>query len=172
MIKISEFINGYKLAKDKLKYVQSHITSKYLSYEMKEAQAKIITDFSMYKKVNDKNIFWLNTPVQYQLFTQTVIKMYTDIDLSDGSDDIGAMLAGFNKLEESEAMSEIIKAIGPDFQRFQTVLKMVSDDVMANNSLMNWLDTKGEAFSMVIKTLEDSINTIIANNPGLVGTET
>lgn len=165
---ISEFVNGYKLAKDKTKYVMSRITTKYLPYEMKQTQAKLITDYSMYKTVNDKKIFWMNTPLQYQLFTQTVVKMYTDIDLTDGADDNGAILRGFNMLEESGAMSDIIQAIGSDFNVFQTVLKMNVDDAIANNSLMNWIDTKAEAFTMVLGTLQDAI-TELQNK---VGTET
>lgn len=165
---ISEFVNGYKLAKDKTKYVMSRITTKYLPYEMKQAQAKLITDYSMYKTVNDKNIFWMNTPLQYQLFTQTVVKMYTDIDLTDGADDNGAILRGFNTLEESGAMSDIIQAIGSDFNVFQTVLKMNVDDAIANNSLMNWIDTKAEAFTIVLGTLQDAIMEL----QNKVGTET
>lgn len=175
MIKISEFVNGYKLAKDKARYIEPHITAKYIPYEMKTAQAKQITDFAMYKKVNGKEVFWMNTPLQYQLFTQTIIKMYTDIDLADGADtseDIGAILRGFNKLEESQAMSDIITAIGPDFQVMQTVLKMTADDAIANNSLISWLDTKYEAFNMVFKTFEDAVEQLKDIPKDSVGTET
>ncbi len=164
MIKISEFINGYKLAKDKARYVEPHITTKYVAFEIKKAHAKRVIDFSMYKEVNGRKIFWADTPFQYELFTMTVIQLYTDIDLTDGVEEDGVWLNGFNKLEEFGATGDIIKAIGADFQAFQTILKMEADDAMFNNSLVNWLDTKAEALDITLGTLSDAINKISAED--------
>lgn len=176
MIGITDFLNEYKLAKDKQKYIAQHITTKYLPFEQKDAQCKNIVDFSMYKTVNGKKIFWINTPLRYQLFTQTIIKLYTDIDLADGAnpkEDISAILRGFNKLEESNAMVDITQAIGEDFSRFQTTFNMKVDDEIANaTSLTNYLDTKMEAFATVLGTFESAMNKVIENNPELLGTKT
>ena len=157
MIKISEFINGYKLAKDKEKYIEPHITVKYVPFATKLAHVRRIIDFSMYKEVNGRKVFWTNTLLQYELTMQTIIQLYTDIDLTDGSKDEGKWLDGFDKLEEAQAMNDIAKAIGADYQGFSTMLKMGVEDEVFNNSLVNWLDTKAEAMGLTLDTIEGGI---------------
>ena len=165
MIKISEFINGYKLAKDKAKYVEPHITTKYVPFATKLASVKKIVDFSMYKEINGKKVFWTDSLLQYELITQTIIGLYTDIDLSDGSKEDGAWLNGFDKLEETQAMGEIAKAIGADYQGFSTMLKMRVEDEVFNNSLVNWLDTKVDAMGLTLDTIEGAFKELADKVP-------
>ena len=168
MIKISEFINGYKLAKDKEKYIEPHITAKYVPFATKLAHVRRIIDFSMYKEVNGRKVFWTNTLLQYELTMQTIIQLYTDIDLTDGSKDEGKWLDGFDKLEEAQAMNDIAKAIRADYQGFSTMLKMGVEDEVFNNSLVNWLDTKAEAMGLTLDTIEGALKELAGKETSAV----
>jgi len=168
MTKITQFVNEFELAKNKLEYVKKHIVATYIPYEVKVACCNNILKFGMYKTVNEKKVFWINTPIIYQLFVQTIISSYTDIDLKDGLEDEDAVLKGFNRLEQIDALPIITEAIGKDFDIFNTVLKMIQDDEIQNNSFQNYIDTKIEAVGSVINTFISTLEEQIKNNPQIM----
>ena len=166
MIKVSEFINGWKAATDKTEYAKKHVMATYIPYETKLAQIENIINAALYKEVNGRKIFWMNTPLHYNFYVQSILKLYTDIDITDGGDPEES-LRGFNMIEEAGAMPSIAVAIGPDVDNFKTLLQMATDDALTNNSLTNWLDGKTDAFEMAIRVMADAIR----ENPEILKTE-
>ena len=77
---IEKFLIQYKATPDdkKVEFMKKHITTKYLPYENKVSLCKEILDRSMWIEVNDKQVFNLNSPVQYMLLIQALIQTYTD----------------------------------------------------------------------------------------------
>lgn len=165
MIGITQFLNELNSVKDRQVYIQKHITRTYVPIEEKRASCNNIIDIALYKKVNDRMVFWPDTPIRLQLFAQEVIRLYTDIDLTDGvdiKDDEAALLKGYNKLEAANVMDEILAPIMTDYQKLDIMMKMMLDDAYLNgSSFLNWIDTKVEAVNMVvsqtISTLWDAI---------------
>ena len=163
MTGINQFIREYNTVKDKAVYLSKHITKTYVPYEEKITRCRNIIDLSMYKTVNDKQIFWLDTPLRYNLFVQTVLTTYTDIDLTDGKTEKTSVLDGFNALENAGIFTAITEAIGSDFNVFNTVFQMMVDDEMQHNSFQNYIDTKLEALGLVTDTILSSFEEMKEN---------
>lgn len=128
-MKVDEFIQGYEKAlKSKSnvntaeKYLEKHITRKYLPYSIKMAEARNIVWRSSF---NDDNKFYLDSPVRYILFVVSVLTNYTDIEFATVGED-------YDKLAECGAIEAIIATIGEDYDAFQTVVNMTLDDLMTN----------------------------------------
>ena len=154
-MKINEFIEGYKKARNKVDFCKNHVITTYLTYERKKALCENIINSSMYKEVNGKKMFYVDSVIKYELYNLTLIREYTDLELSnDGAE----MLADFNLLEEVNVMPEMVKAIGIDAVSFDQVLQMMVDDEFANNSLEAKLDAKFEALELMLRTLGDVAN--------------
>lgn len=150
-MKTEKFIEGYKKATNKESYIKKHIVNDYIPYAQKVAETNKIVAISMYKEVNGKNIFWINTPLQYELMVIAVIKLYTDIELGENEE----ILNSFDALEKEGLSGEIFKAIGSDYSSFNTVLKMAVNDAGDNNNIMNYLDTKIDATKFTIDSLTE-----------------
>lgn len=161
MIGITQFLNELSIAKDREAYIQKHIMRTYVPIEEKRASCQRIIDMAVYKEVNNRSVFWPDTPLRIQLFTQEIIRLYTDIDLTDGVDlteDNAALLKGYNKLEAADVISEIIEQFQTDFNKLDIIMKMMIDDAYLNgSSFINWLDTKVEAVGMVVNQITSTI---------------
>lgn len=132
-MKVDEFVDGFnKALKSKSsvntveKYIEKHITKKYLPYAMKVAEAHNIVNSSSYYADADTKRFRLNSPARYILFVVSVLTHYTDIEIGQNvSED-------YDALAECGAIEILVAAIGDDYSEFQTVLDMVLDDEIAN----------------------------------------
>ena len=159
---VREFIEEYKTAVDKEKCAAKHVVKRYMPYTEKIMIADKIIDSSMYVKVNGVKTFKPDTVVRYFLFIMAIIEEYTDIEFSDAKvSDVakGEMnLQSFDLFEENGATEVFTKVIGADIGRFNTVLKMKVDDVMdMERSLVPFLDTKIQAFSMSTNALAEAM---------------
>lgn len=155
---INQFIEEYKASANKEKYAEKHITKHYLPFEIKTGLAQKIIESSMYTIIQDKKIFKPDTPTRYMCFVMAIIQNYTDLEFSDSLDNehsVGQQnLNSFNLLEENDAIEIIMKAIGADIKRFNTVLQMTMDDVIdQERHLIPYLDTKIDAWQIALSTI-------------------
>lgn len=151
-MKVNEFVEGFNKTRDKVKFCKEHIVNTYLPYERKQVLCENIINSSMYREVNGKKMFYVDSVIKYELYVLTIIREYTDIEMStDGTE----MLSEFNALEEANATISLVEAIGIDAKSFDQVLQMMVDDAFSNNSLEAKLETKFEALELVLKALGD-----------------
>lgn len=158
-----EFIKKYEEAKDKERFLQKHIKTKYLPYQQKIAEAKKIVELTMYVDINDKKVFKQNTPLLHLMFIMRVIFNYTDIEWEDGSN----IVEPYNALCESNLLELIISAIpNKEYGAFDTVLQMTLNDELENyRSLAGFFDSKVDALSMTLNALAEATEKIeIKNN--------
>ena len=148
-MKIEEFIEEYKKAKDKKAYLRKRIKREYVPFEEKVALCDKIRDHAMLKEVNGKQIFFMSSPVVYELFVCVCFSNYTDVEIGRGED----MLKSFNILEEYDLYKLLLSQI-QDVERFYTVLCMTKDDAITNNSIVSFLETKFDSLNILFKEFE------------------
>lgn len=153
-MKVLEFVEEFNNARDKNSIVKKHIVTDYIPYEQKISECRNIINVALYKEVNGRKVFMYDSPAVYHLFILSVMRNYTDIDMYD-EEDFGYEVRGFNALEQYNIFSCIAENIGQDYKGFQTVLSMMTDDAVQNNSLVPFLDTKFEALAMVVNSFKD-----------------
>ena len=150
---ITEFVNGFKSANDKEKFVKKHITRTYVPYEEKVSRCQRIIDNSMYVNEESGRRFRPNTPLRYELFIITMVQCYTDIEY-----DIGKTLEGFNAMAECGADGCIMDAVKSDVGIFQSVLDMMVDDTIdAERNYVDYIRNKFEAISDIVGPLVENI---------------
>lgn len=142
-----EFIEKYEALadKDKEQFLIEAKTVDYIPYEKKVAHCEKIVKTST---TNAEGKFWSNTPLQYVLFSLTLVDLYTDITI-----DFDNTLAEFNLLNEKRVI-ENIRYIIPsrEMTEFETILKMVIDDQLENlRSLAGYMDNLSEVFDIAFK---------------------
>ena len=158
---ISEFVKKYNQTKQKNAIIEKQIKTHYMPYQMKILFAQNIVKHSMHKEINGKDTFVFNTPVRYVLFVRAVIDHYTTLEWDKRSDGNELDIAnGFNLLEENGLVEVLIAAIGDDVTKFTTVLNMVVDDETdLHRSLIPFIETKIDVFSMAYNTLSQALET-------------
>lgn len=164
-----EFVEEFNAAVDKEKYVAKHIVKKYLPYAMKLDLCRRIIDVSMYTTINGAKVFKPDTPVRYLFFVMAIVENYTDIKFNSGNGDDVALgqqnLESLDLLEESGAVEVIMTVIGADIQKFNSVLQMMIDDVTdMERSLVPFLDTKIQAWSLSMDAVNKAIQEKVENN--------
>lgn len=152
-MKVNEFVEEFKIRKDKTSFCKEHIKTMYLPYELKISICSSIVKSTMYKEINGKNMFCVNSPIKYELMVLSMIKHYTDIEL-----DPDDTLAGFNALIEANAVYYLCKTIGYDYQALEKVMDEMWNDEIQNNSLSAQMDTKLEAFGLVVNALIEAMS--------------
>ena len=165
---ISEFAEKYNTSKQKDAFVKKHIKTTYIPYYQKIDAVRQIVKATMYKNINGKDTFVINSPLRYFLFVRTVIELYTDLewDKFEKEKEIDGFIVqydiskDFDILEQNGLIESIMNAIGDDFTKFTTVLNMVVDDeVDLNRSIIPFFETKFEAVSMLLNTFEQALQT-------------
>ena len=148
---VQDFIDGYKASLDKNVYLQKHITTEYVPYFQKVSECNKIVELTMYKTVNDKKIFWVDSPTKGNLFICRIIANYTDIEMGED------VATSFDTLNKNGLISEILQAIpSKEYKEFSTVLQMVTDDLMENTrSFAGYLSSKLDALELLLKTVMD-----------------
>lgn len=151
---VNEFITGYdKLgnadAKVKEKYIKKHITSDYTKFEDKINAANRIVQSSSYKDVDGGQMFHLNSPARYMVTMLAVYELYTDIEFASFGE-----ITQFDLLERRGINDEIGRLIGVDYNRFMTVLEMVTGDMLSNTrDLTSFLETKVKAVGIMVQEI-------------------
>lgn len=160
---IEKFLIQYKTTSDekKAEFIKKHITTKYLPYENKVSLCQEILDRSMWIEVNGKEVFNINTPAQYMLLIEALIQTYMDIDMPE---DGKKRLEIFNIFEENSITPYLIEALGGEYSALNTVLKMMIDDVIFNNTnLTAYIDQKIDAMNLSMDAMMDGLSAIMEN---------
>ncbi len=153
-----EFIKKYQSAKDKDKFLEKHITTKYLPYQRKIAEAKKIIELTMYSEVNGKKVFQQNSPLFYLMFVMRTILCYTDIAWEENEN----IVEVYNELCEANVFEPLILTIPhKEYDAFNTVLCMVKNDEMENyRSVAGFFDSKVDALGLMLNAFTEVVSTI------------
>ena len=149
---VQEFIEAYDRAPQKDQFLKRHIKTDYVSYFLKIAECHKVVEFSMYKEVDGRKVFWKDSPSLFQLFICRLLAHYTDVDLGNDSAN------GFDELNKVGLINAIIDQIPEsEYKEWNTLLQMIADDEMENvRSFAGYLDTKIDGINMLMKaTAED-----------------
>ena len=145
-MKIDEFIDGFEKARDKDNFVKGVIVKNYLNYENKIAICQSIINQSMYREVNNKKMFVIDSPKRWMFFVFSIVSSYTSIEVPD---DGMKRMKLFNQLQKYNVMANISNVLAREYQEFATLLNTMVEDEIRNNDLKAMLETKIEAISMV-----------------------
>ena len=149
-------LKGSKYTSDdkKIEYLKKHLKTDYIVYEEKTRLCKQILLTAMFVKVDDKNIYKPNTPLKYETTIFCYLQTYFEFDLNE------EFLKDFNILEQNKITELLLRAVGDDVNRFNTVLSMMEDDLVYDNSLVPYLETKVEAMDIMLNSLKNTLETI------------
>lgn len=139
--------SAYKSEEKKISLLKKHLKVEYIDYLAKIDLCRQILFKSMYVEVNGKEVYKPDSPLRYALTISAYLQAYYDFELNK------IFMDDFNMLEKNELTGLLIKAIGPDVERLNIVMKMMVDDLDYSNSLVPYLDTKTEAIGMALNTL-------------------
>ena len=147
---VKDFVNGFKDARDKEKYIGEHITNKYVPFDEKIGAAKTIVDRSHYKEADGEKTYVKDSPLEYLLMMISMTELYTDIELSSDN-----RLEGFNVLESIGFYEVFLKVLGAEASRFNTVLAMVRDDVEdLERNFVSYIERKLKIFSSLFEDID------------------
>ena len=153
-MKVNEFIEGFKNANDKEKYVKKHVVRTYVNYEDKVSEAHKIADnaFHINGTNNGERMFSFQTANRYLLFILSIFNKYTDIEFGEN------YLSDFNILEEYNISSYVVNIIGADYERYKTVLDMVCDDMVRNErDIIPYIERKIEALAIIMNETFENV---------------
>lgn len=148
-MKVEQFIEEFNKSQSKETYVKKHMTTDYISFERKIG----ISDLIAKKMILDNGDLIKNTPLVYENFILSLVREYTDIELTPENN-----LADFNLIERYGVSDILAKAIGRDAKTFNTILDMVINDTIDNhNNLVNHLSLKSENINFILDKLQNAI---------------
>lgn len=148
-MKVEQFIEEFNKSQSKETYVKKHMTTDYISFERKI----VISDLIAKKMILDNGDLIKNTPLVYENFILSLVREYTDIELTPENN-----LADFNLIERYGVSDILAKAIGRDAKTFNTILDMVINDAIDNhNNLVNHLSLKSENINFILDKLQNAI---------------
>lgn len=162
---LKDFIKEFTSSADKKKTMMKHVKNSYIPFERKVAIATAIAN----KQIAPTGDLIKNTPMVYMSYVLSLVKEYTDIELSKDNS-----LADFNLLEQNGVTEYLILVAGKDGQSFDTVLQMVVGDTVDNhNNLVNQLNMKGDNIKFILDKVEDILKkankiSVAANKSGNV----
>lgn len=129
-ISVSEVVKRYNtFSSDELKkkYVQSLIIQdKYVDYLVKVKYAQDIIAIS---SLDNNGKIKFNSSKKYMLYVNAILSLYTKIDISSKES-----VKDFDMLDKYNLIDEILDTVPQDeLSKFDTVMKMCTDDFIANN---------------------------------------
>lgn len=141
-MKINEFIKEYTEASDKLEYVESHVTEKYVGYATKVARCQKVIDVTSSKEINGEKVYAVDSTARFMLYTLVLIESYTDIEI-----DYSQAIVCFDLLSENNVVANVLSCIPEREQKmFQLVFDMVRDDKYTNErELVSFIENKASA---------------------------
>ena len=149
-MKIEEFIEEYKKASNKENYLYKHVERQYIPFEEKVAECEKIIKSALYKKLDDgATVFEVHSAIVDELFTLTVVKAYTDLEMDE-------MIAAYNLIEENfifDALSYVL-----DIEKYRSILDKMIMDEKEKNSLVPFLAKQFEAFRMSFDEMKKVMN--------------
>ena len=163
-MKYTDFIQKFKISKDKETLVKKHIKRQYVPYAEKLSEAKKIADVSTHVTINDKQIYKKNTPILYFLKTIRLLALYTDIEQAEDAD----INKFYDSLAEIGAFDALLSQIPEgEITQFSAMIDMCVSDIYENErDLSAFLDTKFEALGIVFNTMFESFKETM-NNSGI-----
>lgn len=153
-IAVNEFITTYTSADDKKAVINNIIVNKYIPFRIKlNCSQNIIVNHNL----TDNNI-QSDTGRMYLSFTASVLRLYTNLDISATETDVD-----YDMLQEHGLIDIIFQSIGKDLEEYRKIFAMCEEDFRSNylsthsfvqrqlgkiinvlekyvRSLQNWLD--------------------------------
>lgn len=135
MMKIEDFVAEIKANTGMIEEVcKKHIVKKYVPYLEKVTKCEHIVSTTM---KNETGSFHQSTPSRFLVFTMTLIKNYTDLEINSE-----ALWEEYDKLDEVGALMPLNAAMPQaEVGEFNTILAMAVEDYMTNNrSMVSYFD--------------------------------
>lgn len=157
-MKVQELVEKYK--KNKMMDLKKELeVQEYISISAKELLARAVLDGCVTEMDNEVRI---NSLERYILFTISVIELHTNLDFSDKEDEDYSALDDYDALCELGLIEKIIGTFKKDYDACETVLNMMTSDVLQSNmtiekKIYNFLDTIGDILQ---NSLGDMVNVI------------
>lgn len=146
-MKIEQFVEEFNKSQNKEAYVKKHVVNEYVPFERKLG----ISDLIAKKMTLDNGDLIKNTPMVYENFILSLIREYTDVELTPENN-----LADFNLIEKYGISDILATAIGRDAKAFNTVLDMVINDAIDNhNNIVNHLNLKSDNIHFILDKFQD-----------------
>lgn len=160
-MKVNEFVEGFINTEDKMEYVKEHITTDYIPYFTKVAECKEVINQTCYTTDEPKK-FYMNTPNQHFFFILRLISLYTDIEISYGTENI---TTEYDKLSKNGCIDLIIASINErEYEEFRFMLSMCLDDIKDNElNIVNFINNKLDVLNLVSNTLVEGLIEISKN---------
>lgn len=136
-ISVEEFVKQYKNLVNPIDFVKKHIVVDYIPYATKINSSLKILKATMFKTTEKQvEVFAINTPIQYQLYTMKLIDTYTDIEINYTDNE-------FDNLDKNHLIDMIIGNIDErEITKFNEVFEMCKKDLFENNrALPNYFDS-------------------------------
>ena len=155
----TDFIQKFKISKDKEALAKKHIKRTYVPYAEKLAESKKIADISTHATITTPSgtevVYKKDTPILFFLKTTRLLNLYTDIEQGETSD----INKFYDSLAEIGAFDILLSQIPEsEVTQFSAMIDMCVSDIYENErDLSSFLDTKFEAISMVLSTMLESI---------------
>lgn len=155
----TDFVKGYKNAKEKERWVGKVIKTTYLPYSVKKTEAQQIARISSHiiNEDGSEGMYKRDTASQYFLTQIRIITNYTDLEMNDAD-----VTKVYDELSESGAL-DMILALLPEseLKMFKAMVDMAMDDIYINEADVGAvLSTKLEAFRLIAETAMSALETI------------
>lgn len=154
---VKNFIKEYN--KDS-ECIAKHIKCTYIPYEQKIAICRKVIDTTYYTVIADGTKIYKPNSVTHKMFyILSLINEYTDIAINFDS-----ALSDFNELEKNN-LTELLLSNIPEVEtkRFMNIMDMLLEDIMESRSITSFLETKIEAFNLVLNSFFDTLQTVIGD---------
>ena len=155
----TNFVAQFKTHKDKEQFVKKHITTEYVPYANKLAEATTIAKNSTHIVINDKEIYKKNTPIMYFWTMVRLVSLYTDIEYPQDK-----VMDLYDSLSKNGCMAMILSLIPEsEMSEFRALVDMCVADIYENErDTISFFESKFEALNMVFggiaDTLKDTLN--------------
>jgi len=139
---VKEFVEGYtQLGSEKLKekYIKEHIINNYIPFKEKVTVGNLIAEIG-YKGKDGS--FAYNSNTHYMLYCLELIKLYTDIELSQSNEEAD-ILDEFDCLSKNDMFSVILNAIPEkEINELTSIINRSKNDYIANSIDINLMISK------------------------------
>ena len=158
-MKIDNFIKDYNSTNNKETFWKKHIKTKYIGIETKQIYAKTIAKTCNNIEIDKKQVYKQNTFNTYIFFIMKLVELYTDIDFPEDSNFNVAEY--YDKLNEVGLIDDFVNAIKKEYNEFQNVLKMETDDLYQNEySVSSLLYSIKETLSLSSEVLGNVLDNV------------
>ena len=172
-ITVKDFIKQCEESYFDVKNVKEIIVNKYIPFRMKLNVSKRIIENHSLKNGDIKT----DTGTMYLSFVAAVLRLYTNLDISNTETDID-----YDMLQEHGLVDDILNNIGKDLEEFRKIFAMCEEDFRTNylstpafiqrqvnkitgilgkgiTALSNWLDTIDEKKLVELMNIKAKENT-------------